>query len=172
MIEVIVTMVIMSIIMGVTSQLFLTASKGYTASATRGELHTELSSALQRIVSELRAARPKPSTTPAVADITATTASSIIWMDADGSSREVSISGTNLLYSVAGGTGIVLASSVSSLAIDTFDESDAALAASLSGTGTQSIRRVRITLVGTHSGVTETLRTRVFPRACLATVGS
>jgi hypothetical protein len=84
----------------------------------------------------------------------------------------VSISGTNLLYSVAGGTGIVLASSVSSLAIDTFDESDAALAASLSGTGTQSIRRVRITLVGTHSGVTETLRTRVFPRACLATVGS
>lgn len=172
LIEVIVTMVVLAVIMGMASRLFLSASMGYTVAATRSELQTELSSALQRIVTELRATRAKSGVTPCVADITATTASSITWMDSDGSSRQVSLTGTDLMYSIGGGTAVVLASSVSSFTINTFDESDVALATSLSGAGTQSIRRIQITLVGSRSGTIETLRTRVFPRSCIVASGT
>lgn len=168
LIESVVTMVILAIIMVMVSRLFLAASMGYTSAAERGELHAAMSCAVDRMVSEIRNARVKSGSSPACADITSTTPSSIQWMDPDGSSRGVSLSGTDLLYAVGGATGAVLASNVSSFAVATFDGNDTALSANLSGSGTNSIRRVQITLVGSHSGVTDTLRTRVFPRACLA----
>lgn len=167
LVESVVTMVILAIIMVTVSQLFLGATQGYTAAAERGELHTAVSCAMDRIAMEIRNARATSGSSPASADITSTSASSIAWMDADGSSRSVSLSGTDLVYSEAGGAGSVLASNISSFSIATYDESNAALAASLSGAATASIRRVQITLVASHGGVVETLRTRVFPRACV-----
>lgn len=167
LIESIVTMVILAIIMVMVSRLFLAASQGYTSAAEHGELHTAVSCAMDRIVTELRNARVKSGSSPSSADITSTTASSIAWMDSDGKSRSVTLSGTDLLYSEAGGTGAVLASNISSFSIATFDESNEALATSLSGSATADIRRVQITLVGSHAGVVDTIRTRVFPRACM-----
>lgn len=167
LIESVVTMVILAIIMVMVSRLFLAASMGYTSAAERGELHVAVSCAMDRLATELRNTRVKSGASPACADITSTTPASIQWVDPDGSSRAVSLSGSDLLYSVGGATGAVLASNVSSFAVATFDESNTALSTSLSGSGTNSIRRIQITLVGSHAGVTDTLRTRVFPRACM-----
>ena len=167
LIETVVTMVLLAIVMAVVSNLFLSASMGYTSAAARSELHAELSAALERVVLDLRSARPKSGASPSVADITSTTPSSITWIDTDGTTRAVSLSGTDLLYSVSGAAGDVLSSSASSFGIATFDQSNVALATTLSGAGVESIWRVQVTIVGTRGGLTETLRTRVFPRAVL-----
>lgn len=172
LIESAVTIVILSIIMAVVSRLFLGAASGYTSAATRGELHSELSCALDRIVSELRLAAPKSGVNPSCADIISMTPSSIQWMAADGKSRQVSLVGTDVLWAVNGGTGYVLASSVTTFAIAAFDESNSALSGALSGSGVNAVRRIRIDLVGTRQGVTETFRTRVFPRACQVGAGT
>jgi prepilin-type N-terminal cleavage/methylation domain-containing protein len=172
LIESAVTIVILSIIMGVVSRLFLGAASGYTSAATRSELHSELSCALDRMVAELRLAAVKTGVSPSCADITSVTPTSIQWMAADGQSRQVSLVGSEVQYSVGGGTGFVLASSVTTFSIAAFDESNAALAGTLSGSAVNAVRRIRIDLSGTRQGVTETFRTRVFPRACQVGAGA
>lgn len=169
LLETIVTMVVLAIIMAVASRLFLSAAQGYTSAAARGELHTELSCAMDRIVMELRGAGVKAGTTPAAADIVSTTASSVSWVGADGIERALSKSGTTVVYAENGATGETLASGITTFGIATFDDSNTALAASLSGTDTENIQRVQVTLVATRGGVTETIRTRVFLRARMAT---
>lgn len=172
LIESAVTIVILSIVMAVVSRLFLGAAMGYTSAATRSELHSELSCALDRIVSEVRLANVKASVSPACADIVSITASSIQWMAPDGFSRTVSLVGTNVQYSVNGGTAYVLASNVTTFGVAAYDESNSALSVSLSGSSVNSVRRIQFTLVGTRQGITETFRTRVFPRACQNGAGS
>lgn len=172
LIECVVTIVILSIIMTVVSRLFLSAALGYTSAATRSELHSELSCALERIVSELRLASAKAGVSPACADLISVTSESIEWRGADGSTREVTLDGSDLEYAVNGGTWYVLASNVTTFDIVTFNESNTALSTSLSGSGVNAVRRVQLTLIGTRQGVTETFRTRVFPRACQAGAGS
>lgn len=169
LVEAIVTMVILAIVMGMASRLFYTASVGYTAAATRAELHTEISMALERIVTEVREARRKVGASPAVADITAVGSNSMSWYGPDGALRTVMLTGTTITYSIAGGAGVVLASSVSAFGISTFDEAAVALSGTLSSGQAESVRRVQITITGSTGGVSETLRTRVFPRACMGT---
>lgn len=172
LIESAVTIVILSIIMAVVSRLFLGAAMGYTSAATRSELHAELSCALDRVVSEVRLATVKSGVSPACADIVSITPTSIEWKASDGLSRTVSLVGSEVHYSVNGGTAYVLASSVTTFGIAAFDQSSAALASSLSGSDVNAVRRIQITLAGTRHGVTETFRTRVFPRACQSGSGS
>ncbi len=172
LIESAVTIVILSIVMAVVSRLFLGAAMGYTSAATRSEVHAELSCAMDRIVSELRLAAAKSGVSPACADIVSITSSSIQWMASDGLSRTVSLVGSEVQYSVNGGTAYVLASGVTTFGVAAYDESNTALASSLSGSGVNTVRRIQIDLVGTRQGVTETFRTRVFPRACQAGSGS
>jgi prepilin-type N-terminal cleavage/methylation domain-containing protein len=172
LVETIATMVILAVVLAVTSRLFLSATLGYTSAATRAELNAELSSAMDRIVQELRSIGVRSGSSPTAAEITSITASSITWVGADAITRQLSLSGTNLLYSESGAPGNVLASSVTSFLISAYDQSNTALAATLSGASTDSVFRLQITLSSTRQGITETFRTRVFPRALLVAGGT
>ena len=77
----------------------------------------------------------------------------------------------NVMLVEDGGAAAVLLSDVSSLAVQTYDESNAALAASLSGAACDDIRRVAVAITIERSGVTETLRTKLFLRCTMAGAG-
>src|SRR6185295_7600544 len=79
LVEVITTIVIMATALTVTSRLVLSATAGYTAAVTMAETHRQLSSDMDRIVTDLRQARVTPSYTPISAELTNITASSISW---------------------------------------------------------------------------------------------
>ena len=75
---------------------------------------------------------------------------------------------SQLELQVDGGVSAALLRDVSAFEIQTFDESDTALAASLAGVQCNPIRRIRITLTVTRFGVSVTLRTKVFIRSTMS----
>ncbi|MBY0263725.1 MAG: prepilin-type N-terminal cleavage/methylation domain-containing protein [Phycisphaerales bacterium] len=165
LVEAIATIAVISAISIVAARVLSTSTSLYTQTAARAELHVQLSTALDRITSELRQCRIRPSSSPVAPDVTGTTASSITWIGPDGVTDAVSLSGSTLLWQVPSGGTATLATGVTAFTVQCYNESNAALASTLSGSGVDAIRRVEITITGSLSGVTETLRTRVFLRA-------
>src|SRR5436190_5330354 len=160
LIEAIATIVILATMGSVASAILLTSMNGYTNSAIKVEMHSEESIALDRIIRELRKC-PRDAAAGVTAPlISSVTASSLAW----NNNYSVSKSGTNLMFVENGATSRILLSDVSSLTVQTYDESNVALAATLSGAACNAIRRVQITITMSRYGVTETLRTRLFIR--------
>lgn len=164
LIEALCTMTIMSILAVVSFRILFGAADQYTAAAARAELSNELSATMERITGELRQIPAKAASSPAVPNITTITPTSIVWTTPSGVLRTLTLTGTQLL-STETATTSVLMNNVSGFAVQTYTGIGGALATSLSGSGCDTIRRIEITLTGTRSGVTETLRTRVFLRA-------
>lgn len=166
LIEAIATIVILAALGSVGSSILMTAMNGYTSAAIRAQLHSEESIALDRIIRELRKV-PRDTgaggTAPLIASVTA---NSLAW----NSNYTLSMSSTNLMFVENGGTSRVLLPDVSSFAVQTYDESNVALAASLSGASCYPIRRIQISISMSRYGVTESLRTRLFIRPVM--VGS
>jgi hypothetical protein len=75
------------------------------------------------------------------------------------------------MYTENGGTSAVLQTDVTAFAVQTYDESNATLAASLSGSGCDPIRRVQLTLTAQRHGVTQSLRTKLFIRETMVGAG-
>ena len=124
------------------------------------QLHSELSVTMDRIVRELRKIPRDDAAAGTAPDIASVTATSITW-DTDYS---LSLSSTNLMYTENGGTAAVLQNNVTAFTVQTYDESNSALAASLSGNNCDPIRRIQLTLTMQRHGVTESLRTKMFLR--------
>jgi prepilin-type N-terminal cleavage/methylation domain-containing protein len=159
LVEALSTLVIMAVLGSVTSTIIFSAVRGYRDAATAAQLHGEASGAMDRITRELRAI-PLSGTAPDIASVTST---SITW----STNSALSLSGTNLMLSIAGGTSQRLLSDVASFSIQTYDESNTALASSVSGAGCAAIRRVQVQVTLTRFGISETLRTRVFVRSTM-----
>lgn len=172
LVEAIATIMIIAAISVVASRVISTSTELYTQTAVRAELHTQLSAAMDRITTELRQCRVRPSSNPAAPDVTGVTASSITWIGPDGVTDSVSRSGSTLLWQTPSGGTTTLATGVTAFTVQCYDQSNAALAQTLSGSAVDAIRRVEITITGSLSGVTETVRTRVFLRAMVAGAAS
>jgi prepilin-type N-terminal cleavage/methylation domain-containing protein len=168
LVELIAVMAIMSIVGLTIGYVMPTAVIGFRDSTTRAQLLEEASTTLERLALELRAI-PLDATAPSsvAPDISGVTPTSIDW-DTDWS---LELIGANLVLTEAGGASAVLQPNVSSFSIACYDESDAALAASLSGSACDPIRRIQIELTLTRDGISQSLRTRIFLRACAAGAG-
>ena len=169
LIEAVAAITILGILGSITSQLVYRASQSYCEAATRAQLHAELSTAIDRIDKELRQISIKSPYATVAPNIDTITASSIAWQDSGGAGqRSFSFSGGSVgLYEQSTGLTATLATSVTSFVVQGYDEANAAMAASLSGAACDGVRRLSVTVTATRSGITESLRTKVYLRCAM-----
>lgn len=170
LVETIATLVVIGILSVLSSRLVVDASDQYLGAVSRARLCGEMSSALERLTSELRSIPIRTASDPVAPDVTSVSPTSIAWNDGVAA-RTLTLSGTDLVSTSAGASGVLL-QDVASFALSAFDESDAPLAGTLSGSACDAIRRLEITITCARGGVQETLRTLVFLRAGIEGGGS
>jgi len=163
LVEAIATITIIATIMAVVSRVIFVSVDAYAAATTRAELNAALSSAMERVCAELRQI-PLVSGGSAAPDLASVSATSITW----STNSTLALTRSNLTLAIAGGSASTLLNNVTALSLTCYDESNAALAATLSGSACTPVRRVEITLSSQRDGITETLRTRVFLRSQIA----
>ncbi|MHC4948052.1 MAG: PulJ/GspJ family protein [Planctomycetota bacterium] len=162
LIELIATIVVLSALGTVASSILLNATDGYLAATTGAQLHTEASIALDRIARELRKIDLDPSATGVAPDIDSVDTTLIVW----STDHSLKLGGTDLLLEESGVTAVLL-TDVSAFTVAVFDESNTALPLPRSAAGCDPIRRVLVTITLTRSGVTATLRGKVFLRSTM-----
>lgn len=156
LIEVITAIVILGVLGSVASVILSSAVKSYDSAATQAQLQTELSIGMDRIDGELRAVALKSGSV--APNITSVTGSSIAW----NSNYSLSVSGTNLMFTDNGAAAAILLSNVTAFSVQACDESNTALAATLSGSACDAIRRIQIQITMQRNSVTESLRDKIF----------
>lgn len=161
LVEAIATIVILGAVMAVCSRIISTATAAYTAGATRAELHAELSSAMERVMLELRSCSISTGGTFAP-DISTVAADGLTWTTPSGT-RQLSLTAGSVVLTTSG-SAASLASGVTAFSVQTYDQSNTALATTLNGSECAPIRRIEITITAARQGVTETLRSRTFLR--------
>lgn len=165
LVEMIATMVIIGTLGSIASTIIYQAARTYTSAVLSAQLNAELSAALDRIDRTLRQI-PLKSTTPTAPDIASLAANSITY----GTNSVLSYNSATGQVTLAesGGTAALLLQNVTSFSIAAFDESNAALAASLSGSACDPVRRITVTVTVSRDGSTQTLRTKSFIRSLMA----
>lgn len=160
LVESIAAITILATVMAMVSRMIFVAVDTYAAATSRAELHAALSGALERATFELRQI-PLQSGGSAAPDLSSVSSSSITW----ATNSTLSLSGSDLTLTIAGGSPRVLLSHVTAFTLQCYDESNSALAATLSGSACNAVRRIRIDITVQRGGITEALRTRVFLRS-------
>ena len=168
LVEVVATIVVLATIGTVASGILFTATDGYLEARMTAQLHSELSIAMDRIVRELRNIQLDDTADDVAPDIDAVTATSITWDD----DYVIALSGSDLMLTIDGGAAAVLLSDVTSFTIQGYDEDNSELAATLNGDDCDDIRRASISVTIERSGVSETLRSKVFIRSTMHGAGS
>jgi prepilin-type N-terminal cleavage/methylation domain-containing protein len=168
LIELISTIVVLGIVGTVVSGIVFSASDGCLDASTNAQIHSELSIAMDRCVREIRNIPQDTAASGVAPDIDDVTATSIDW----DTNSSLALSGSDLQLTIAGGTAGVLLSDVTAFTVQTYDEDNTALAASLTGVACDPIRRVELTTTVERYGVSETLRTRIFVRSTMSGVAN
>jgi len=166
LVEAIATMAILAVVSLSASRIIFAASDAYATDATRSQLTLDLSAAMERIASELRAV-PSRESAPGTPWIDAVSVNAITY--GDGSELEYLEETLTLLS--GDGPACILLKNVASFSLACFDEAGQAIALPVTGAGCNSIRRIQVTVSCTRHGVTETLRTRVFLRCAAGQSG-
>jgi type II secretory pathway pseudopilin PulG len=163
-VEAVATMSILVAVGSVVSGLIYTASRSYTDASFAAQLQAELSVAMSRITRELRYIPIDQTSAPLVPKINSVTASSITW----STNSTISLSSGQVQMVLSGATAEVLLQNVTAFTISTFDETNTALGATLSGAGTGPIRRVQVSITISRNGATQSLTGRTFLRGLMA----
>ena len=164
LVEAMAAMSVLVAVGSVSSTIVISAVNGGRTSYTSCQLNEEISSAMERVVHELRRVGLSASAGTTAPNITAATANSISF----GASSSFALSGSTLNFVDSGAAAVALLTNVAAFTVECYDESNSALAASLSGTACYPIRRVQVSITCTRDGVSETLRTRVFVRGAMS----
>lgn len=164
LVETIAALVIVAVVGSVSSGIIYTAIGSYRDASTTAQLHNDCSAALDRLTKALWSI-PRDSTASIVApQISTVTATSIAW----GGNWSLALSGTQLMLVEAGGTARPILENVTSFTISCFNESNTAMAANISGAGTQAIRRIQLQVTVARQGISHSLRTRTFIRSTMS----
>lgn len=164
LVETICSIVIVATVGSASSGIIYSAIRSYRDASTRAQLSDDCSAAFDRLTKALWSI-PRDTSAAVVAPlISNVTASSISW----NSNWSLSLSGTQILLTEAGGTARPILENVTAFTIACYNESNTALAATLSGAATQPIRRIEVSVTVSRQGQTETLRTRVFIRSLMS----
>ncbi len=164
LIESIATMVVLAVLGSITSMLILTEVDGYSDAATSAQLHGEASIALDRAVRELRKIDLDSAAAGVAPNISSVTATSIAWEP----NSSLSLSGAQLMFVDNGAAAAIMLADVTAFSVGTYDEDNAALAASLTGDACDPIRRIVLDVTLARSGASESLRPKLFIRSTLS----
>lgn len=169
LVEAFVSLVVIASIGGVAGSVLLRGAEAHTQTVRRLELLSELGAALDRIDRAVREIpRDAAAVGPALVEVSPTL---IRWTDASARACRIEYVGGQLLLATEGETPTSILDGATACVIRTFDESANLLPASLNGSAVFGVRRVEITLTASRDGMTETLRTRVFPRCMMRESG-
>ncbi len=164
LVELICALVIVGALGSVSSGLIYSGLRSYRDASTRALLHTDASMAMERAFRVLTGIPRDTSSTVIAPAISEVTAGSIAWSGGNA----LRLDGMRLMLTENGGTPRPILDRVTAFALEAFDESNAAMAASLSGAATRPVRRLRLTVTVTADGVSETIRMRVFIRCTMS----
>lgn len=173
LIETISVIVVLTVLGSLGAVIIGQMARQYRDNALVAEMHTEISTALDRIVREVRSIPAAPTGGPA-ADIRLASATELRWDE----TMHLRLVGETLELSSDLTNYHPLLTSVTNFALQFYDESDVALLTSPSETllegqpKTLQIRRVSITVTIAREGGSETLSTKVFLRAAMSGGGS
>lgn len=159
LIEAIATIVVLAALGSIASSILFTVSESYLKASAIAQMHNEASSAMERMVRELR----NIPSTPTGVSIDATQTSSITWSGTSG----VSLNGSQLRFSHAG-AHYALANNCIAFQIQTFDHSGNVLPATMNAAQAQHVRRIIVTITLEQNGLSHTVRSGVYVRSAIA----
>ncbi len=165
LVELIAAITITAFVAVITTSVLWTAVNATARGGIQADLQTTISTAAEQVVRHMRNIPKQPN--KAAPDIAYLKPTAIVW----STDTSLSLSGTNLVITVAGGTPRVLLRDVQEFEIRAFDESNNELARNLTNIQCESVRRISIRIVasrGDGAGTTELVRTKVFIRSMLS----
>lgn len=165
LVEALTAIVIVATLLVIASNVIFAGVDAYAATSTRARLAAEMSSAMERASAALRDIPMDTGQTTAKPLIQAVTANSITW----STTSSLAISSGSLVLTTATDGAATLQTNTTDFSIVAHDQNGAVLALPLSGTACHAIQRLEISLTCTRTGVTQTLRTRVFLRNLVET---
>lgn len=164
LVEAIAAIALIGTLGGIAGAVLFQGIEGYRGVSLRAELHADLASAMDRVD---RALRQVPALGgDGIADLKSVTPTSIEWDESDGGAN-ITLDSDDLLLGYQGSGGAPILSGVTAFAVQCYDENNAALAGTLSGSALDAVRRVEVTLTAAREGITDTLRTRVYLRCTM-----
>jgi prepilin-type N-terminal cleavage/methylation domain-containing protein len=164
MVEAIATLAVLGVLASVSANLIYAATTAYRDAATKAQLADEVSVAMNRIVRRLTSVDRDTTASVVAPRISSVTPTSIAW----NGNYSLTLTSGQLLLVENGSTSRVLLDNVTAFSVSAYDESNAALAGTLSGAATQPVRRLQVQVTAQRSGVAQTIRTKVFIRATMA----
>lgn len=164
LIESIATITVLGVLAGVSANLLYTASTSYRDASTRAHLCDDVTVALDRVAHRMTSIARDTSASVVAPQISSITPTSIAW----NGDCSLTLSGAQLMLVESGSAARVLLDNVTSFSVSAYDESNSALAGTLSGAATQAVRRLRFQITAQRLGITETVRTKIFIRSTMA----
>lgn len=161
LVELVATMVIISAASAVTASVISSASRSYADSARAATLHVSASSALDRIVKELQACPLDPAAPSPSPRITRVQRNSIDW----GNGYRLTLNGRELRLTTPSQPAQPIVGDVSAFSVRTFNANNQLLPTNLNAASARAVRRIEITITLTSGRSSETIRTRIAPRA-------
>lgn len=165
LIESIAVIVVLSIVATTAALLVGQMATMYRDRAVQGQLHVEASVALDRMMREIRSIANTDDEGTTIPNITSATTTALQWE----SGKFIDVNSGNLRLNADGSNTDILATDVSAIAFNYFDDAHTSL---LSGSSVPtddlgSVRRVSVSLTLTRHGESETLQTLVFLRSMM-----
>ncbi len=165
LVEALTAIVIVATLLVIASNVIFAGVDAYAATATRARVTAEMSSAMERASVALRDIPMDTGQATAKPLIQSVTASSITW----STTSTLALTSGSLVLTTAADGAATLQTNVTGFTIVAYDQSGAALTLPLSGTACHAVQRLEISLTVARTGVTQTLRTRVFLRNLVET---
>lgn len=168
LVETLATMVIIAFIGSMTSAIVYRAMDSYRLAGHGARLHAELTSALDPIERTLRSIPRRADA--AAPDIISIAPDALRW-NTDHGEASLRITNGHLIFNASGsGSTPILADAVD-LSIQAYDENNNELASHLSGSSTEAVRRIAVSVTVERQGIQEKLRTKVFLRCMMQGAG-
>jgi prepilin-type N-terminal cleavage/methylation domain-containing protein len=164
LVETIAVMAVLAAVGSVSSLIIYSSVNGYRSASARSIAHECSAAAMERLSVEFRQVPLDPDSATTAPLITSVTPTSIVW----GSGSTLSLDGSNLRFVDGGAAAVTLLSNVSGFSVQCYNESNTALATTLSGVACQPIRRIGLTLTVSHDGQPDTIRSKFFIRSAMA----
>ena len=168
LVESMATVAVLGILGSTASFLILDAVDDYTDAALTAQLHAEMSIALDRAMREIRKIDLDASASVIAPDITTMAVELLQWEDTSGNAYRLGKSGSDLQLQIGGGTIATLLTDVQSLAIAIYDQNNNVVAASCAAAACDTVRRVVVEVTIQRSGVSSSLRFKVFIRSTMS----
>lgn len=170
LVEAIATIAIVATLSVLSSRLILEGASRFSDATIRVDLHNQASGALDRIVQDLRSMQKDSGSTVVPSIASGFTATSVTFNDSAGTATTISYDPSTSIVSISQpGVTSTLLSNCTAFSLAYADKDNATVSP---GSSRDNIRRITISLTVTRSGISESLRTKIYIRAMMAGSGA